>query len=83
LGVEADGGQHGDERARQYDQQRSDTLGGKGIRIIRFSDDDILKYPEVVQEMIYRELTGQEADPIPQPPPLPSPGVPGAGEKIR
>ena len=31
--------------------------GEKGIRIIRFSDVDILKYPDAVQETIYRELT--------------------------
>ena len=57
LGVEADGGQHADEAARKYDQQRSDALLLKGIRIIRFSDYEILKHPEAVQATIYRELT--------------------------
>ena len=59
LGVEADGGQHGDEKARIYDQRRSDALLCKGIRIIRFSDYEILRYPDAVQQTIYRELTGR------------------------
>jgi very-short-patch-repair endonuclease len=59
LGVEADGGQHYDERGKQYDEQRSEALLGKGIKILRFSDYDILKHPEAVQETIYRELTSR------------------------
>lgn len=65
LGVEADGGQHHDEAARRYDQRRSEILLQKGIRILRFADDEILKYPQVVQEAIYLALTQQ-------PPPAPS-----------
>jgi very-short-patch-repair endonuclease len=61
LGVEADGGQHDDTQARQYDALRSQALLGKGIRILRFSDYDILKYPEAVQQTIYRQLTEQVA----------------------
>jgi very-short-patch-repair endonuclease len=59
LGVESDGGQHYDKEARKYDKQRSDAILTKGIRIIRFSDYDILKHPDAVQETIYRELTKQ------------------------
>jgi very-short-patch-repair endonuclease len=66
LGIEADGGQHCDERARQYDEDRSKALLEKGIRIIRFSDYQILKYPDAVPETIYRELT---TGPHPSPPP--------------
>ena len=43
----------------KYDRARTQTLLGKGIRIIRFSDVDILKDPEAVQEAIYRELTNR------------------------
>ena len=56
LGVEADGGQHYDGGGKQYDQQRSEALLRSGIRIIRFSDYDILRYPEAVQATIYRAL---------------------------
>jgi primosomal protein N' (replication factor Y) len=66
LGVEADGGQHCGERAIEYDENRSRTLLEKGIRIIRFSDFEILKYPDAVQRTIYRELT---KNPHPNPPP--------------
>ena len=59
LGIEADGGQHSDPGAREYDQGRSQALLATGIRIIRFSDYEILKYPEAVQATIYRELTAQ------------------------
>jgi very-short-patch-repair endonuclease len=57
LGVEADGGQHADPADQQYDLQRSRKLLEHGIRIIRFSDYEILKYPDAVQATIYRELT--------------------------
>src|SRR5688500_13245662 len=50
LGVEADGGQHYDGQARRYDQDRSKALLEKGIRIIRFSDHQILKYPDAVRD---------------------------------
>jgi very-short-patch-repair endonuclease len=73
LGIEADGGQHLDAMDVEYDQRRSDALLAKGIRIIRFSDYDILKYSEAVEEAIYRELATR-------PPPRPSPGIPGEGE---
>jgi len=66
LGVEADGGQHYDEQSRQYDENRGRALLENGIRIIRFSDYQILKYPEAVRDTIYRELT---ARPHPNPPP--------------
>lgn len=59
LGIEADGGQHTDPRALDYDRVRSETLLARGIRIIRFSDYEILKYPKAVQATIYRELTAQ------------------------
>jgi very-short-patch-repair endonuclease len=66
LGVEADGEQHYDQSGREYDRLRSQTLLRKGIRILRFSDYDILKHPDAVQETIYRELTN---GPLPSPPP--------------
>jgi very-short-patch-repair endonuclease len=66
LGIEADGGQHCDPREEEYDRDRSAVLLGKGIRILRFSDVDILKHPDAVQQTIYRELVD---GPLPSPPP--------------
>ncbi len=57
LGVEADGGQHYDSEAIEYDIRRTEELRRLGIRIIRFADDEILKHPEAVQEAIYRAVT--------------------------
>ena len=57
LAVEADGGQHYSDEGKRYDEERSEALRGKGIRILHFSDCDILKYPDAVQQTIYRELT--------------------------
>jgi very-short-patch-repair endonuclease len=59
LAVEADGGQHNDEKAREYDRRRTGALLNKGIRVIRFSDFDILKNPDAVVETIHRELSGE------------------------
>jgi len=74
LGVEADGGQHYDKRGKEYDDRRSEILNRKGIRIIRFSDIDILKHPAAVYATIYRALTDQT-------PSQPSPGIPGEGKQ--
>ena len=64
--MEADGGQHYEEDGKRYDQQRTETLLRNGIRIIRFSDYDILTNPDGVQEAIYRALL---QEPQPNPPP--------------
>jgi len=63
LGVKADGGQHCDERGEEYDRRRSEILAGKGFRILRFSDYEILKHPEAVAETIYREVFGKTPTP--------------------
>jgi len=66
LAIKEDGEQHYDDEAKEYDYRRSRALLSKGIRILRFSDYDILKYPEVVQERIYRELADRPSE---EPPP--------------
>jgi len=77
LAVEADGGQHGDSKAVTYDVERTDRLNNLGVRVVRFPDDEVLKFPDEVAEAIYRHLT----EPI-LPSPQPSPGVPGEGEEM-
>ena len=73
LGVEADGSQHCDDSGKHYDEERAWALLAKGIRIIRFSDYDILRNPDAVQETIYRELQAQAKPPQAKPPPYPPP----------
>jgi adenine-specific DNA-methyltransferase len=73
LAIEADGGQHYEPEAQKNDRRRAAALGAKGIRVLRFSDYEILKHGEAVQESIYREL---QKNPLPCPPPeIPGEGV--------
>jgi very-short-patch-repair endonuclease len=76
LAVELDGGQHFDPDAIDYDRKRSARLNQLGVRVVRYSDYDLLKDPNIVAEEILRLLEEE-------PSPLPSPGVPGEGERDR
>jgi very-short-patch-repair endonuclease len=64
LIVEADGGQHFDADAIEYDAHRTAVLGEKGFRVIRFRSDHILKYPNEIEDQVYNELT-KAAGPLP------------------
>jgi very-short-patch-repair endonuclease len=75
LAIEADGGQHLDPHAVQYDQQRTAKLRAVGIEVLRFADDELLKHADIVAQTIYEELERR------RPSPQPSPGVPGEGER--
>ena len=55
--VELDGGQHIDADQREYDERRTRRLLEMGIRVIRFPDDELLKFPDAVREAIYKALT--------------------------
>ena len=65
LGIEADGGQHYEDKGRQYDQLRARELSGLGIQILRFSDHDILNNIEGVWEIIHKTLEKQKDIPSP------------------
>lgn len=54
--VELDGGQHGEERQREYDRERTRRLEELGMEVMRFWDHDVLRQPDVVAETIYRRL---------------------------
>jgi len=56
LGIEADGGQHYEIKGKIKDQQRSKELSTLGIRIIRFSDRDILTNLNGVFRMIQQSI---------------------------
>ncbi len=74
LAVELDGGQHNDAKGRAHDERRSAFLKSKGIRVLRFWNDEALKQTESVLEAVYSALV--EASPSPQP----SPGGRGSRE---
>ena len=56
LIIEADGGQHGEPEALDYDQKRTAALAAIGFEILRFTDWDILKETDAVANTIYRRL---------------------------
>ena len=76
LAIELDGGQRADEENLKYDEKRTARLNELGVRVMRFWDHDVLKDTDVVTESIWRMLTAGS-----EPSPLPSPGVPGEGER--
>lgn len=57
LGIELDGGQHYLEEGQQRDQRRSEYLLCQGIRLLRFSNREVLLELPAVLERIYVELT--------------------------
>ncbi|MBI5072079.1 endonuclease domain-containing protein [Candidatus Falkowbacteria bacterium] len=64
LGVEADGGQHFENPSQKYDETRTTELAKHGVRILRFTNLEILKNLRGVCEKIL-EVT-KEQTPSPQ-----------------
>ena len=57
LGIELDGGQHYADEGAQHDQCRAESLLGSGIRLLRFSNREVLLELPAVLERIYLEVT--------------------------
>ena len=70
LGIEADGGQHYDENGKQKDKTRTEELSNLGIKILRFSDYEILNniegIVEVIQEEIGKSIIPPPLSPLPR-----------------
>jgi lipoate-protein ligase B/very-short-patch-repair endonuclease len=66
LAIELDGGQHAEQIAR--DEVRSAWLNARGIRVLRFWNNDVLSRTESVLEAVYL-ATNSDAPPSPQPSP--------------
>ena len=60
LGIELDGGQHGE--TIDYDQQRDRWLQAQGIRILRFWNNQMLAETEAVTEMIFQAVVAAETN---------------------
>ena len=56
LIVECDGGQHDEGAARRYDERRTDFLMGKGYRVLRFWNHEILENADGVLEEILKYI---------------------------
>lgn len=72
--------------AKRYDESRDAALAAMGVRMLRFSDVDILQSLDAVGEAILQRISSPAANAdngihMITPPPLPSPGVPGEGER--
>ncbi|MBI5006184.1 MAG: endonuclease domain-containing protein [Nitrosomonadales bacterium] len=68
LGVELDGGQHGE--ATGYDEIRDAWLQSQGIKVLRFWNNQMLAETEAVMEAIYQAVVEFESKatkaPLPQ-----------------
>lgn len=56
LAVEIDGGQHAE--TLDYDRARDEWLQRKGVRVLRFWNNQVLNETEGVMEVIYAALVG-------------------------
>jgi very-short-patch-repair endonuclease len=59
LVVELDGSQHGEDRALAYDERRTAVLNARGMRVMRFWNEDVLKDLSGVLNVILFELEAQ------------------------
>ena len=56
LGIELDGGQHNEPDKQQIDKKRTAFLERKGIKIIRFWNNEVLQETEAALEQLYNSL---------------------------
>lgn len=56
LVIEVDGGQHFEEKQLLYDKERTVFLAGLGLKVLRFSNLDVLKNMDGVMRTIVAEL---------------------------
>lgn len=74
LAVELDGGQHNDPRHRGRDEERDAFMRAKGVRTLRFWNNEVLRETESVMEAVYQELIERRGSGFPDSPspnPLP------------
>ncbi|MDI7259880.1 MAG: endonuclease domain-containing protein [Thermodesulfobacteriota bacterium] len=61
LGIEADGGQHYEDKGKHGDKVREKELYKLGVEILRFNDNEILNNIEGVFEIIQKNLRRKES----------------------
>jgi len=66
LAVEADGGQHYDRAGVASDQARTTYLTSRGVRVLRFSNSEVLEQMEAVLDMIQSALVAPSPYPSPR-----------------
>ena len=65
LGIEADGGQHYKDEGKKRDELRTRELSRLGVKIIRFSDREILNNIEGTCEIIQQVIENIKNNPSP------------------
>jgi len=73
LVVEIDGDTHGTELALRNDKTRAFYLRERGFVVLRFSNEDVLKYPDGVFDILTMTLDRLPGNYRGNPPPQPSP----------
>ena len=73
LIIEVDGDTHGSEIAQANDRTRDEYLTARGFTVLRFSNEDVLKHPEGVFDVIAATLEHRPTRLRAGPPPHPSP----------
>ena len=56
LVIEVDGDTHATDKAVQYDRQRDNFIAGQGYRIVRISNDDVMRNLDGVMTAIFAVL---------------------------
>ena len=56
LGIEADGGQHYEVKGERSDKSRTEKLSKLGVKLLRFSNLEILKNTEGIYEAIQEAI---------------------------
>jgi very-short-patch-repair endonuclease len=62
LAIEIDGGQHAEKENIKRDDQRTALLNQKGIRVIRYWNNDVLEHIDEIYEDIYINLKDMMTD---------------------
>lgn len=62
LAVEVDGGQHATIKGIEYDAQRTAFLAGKGIKLIRFWNHEVMTQSEDVLNHLWNIIIGFDED---------------------
>ncbi len=56
LAIELDGGQHNQDKVREYDAVRTEFLGNQNIIVLRFWDNEVFSNIEGVMDIIIKAL---------------------------
>ncbi len=56
LVMEVDGGQHYTEEGKAKDKRRDDALAGFGLKVLRFSNVEVLKEIDAVLQVIWENV---------------------------